>query len=141
MAGRDVVQVSMVAGRGRVRPNGAVGNHRAAVQRLFGLIASRSRPAGSKRSLRAGVVLTGGSSMLTGIRELAEQVFDLPARVASPTGLEGLSEVVAHPRFSTAVGLLRALAPAVMPGERASERGGRLASGLYTFKRAIASFI
>jgi cell division protein FtsA len=110
------------------------------VSELLGLIDQQISSNGLKRSLRAGVVLTGGSSMLSGIRELAEQVFDLPVRVASPTGLDGLSELVAHPRFSTAVGLLRALTPAV-PGERASERGGRLASGLFTFKRAIASFI
>ncbi|HXV13176.1 MAG TPA: cell division protein FtsA [Candidatus Krumholzibacteria bacterium] len=143
VAGDEVVQVSMVAGRGprRVAKTVLSGIIEPRVSELFGLIDQQIAQSGLKRSLRAGVVLTGGSAMLTGIRELAEQVFDLPARVASPTGLEGLSEVVAHPRFSTAVGLLRALAPAVMPGERASERGGRLASGLYSFKRAIASFI
>ncbi len=143
VASDEAVVVSMVAGRGprRVAKTVLSGIIEPRVTELFGLIEQQIATSGLKRSLRAGVVLTGGSSMLTGIRELAEQVFDLPARVASPAGLEGLSEVVAHPRFSTAVGLLRALTPAVMPGERVAERGGRLASGLFTFKRAIASFI
>jgi cell division protein FtsA len=143
VGGDEVVAVSMVAGRGprRVAKTVLSGIIEPRVNELFALIDQQIVSSGLKRSLRAGVVLTGGSAMLYGIRELAEQVFDLPVRIASPSGLDGLSEVVAHPRFSTAVGLLRALQPAVMPGERASERGGRFAFGMYQFKRAIASFI
>jgi cell division protein FtsA len=143
VAGDEVVQVSMVAGRGprRVAKTVLSGIIEPRVSELLGLIDQQIATTGLKRALGAGVVLTGGSAMLHGMRELAEQVFDLPARIASPSGLDGLSELVAQPRFATAVGLLRALAPAVAPGGRASERGGRLASGLYTFKRAIASFI
>ena len=143
VGGDEVVAVSMVAGRGprRVAKTVLSGIIEPRVSELFGLIEQQLAASGLKGSLRAGVVLTGGSAMLHGIRELAEQVFDLPTRIASPSGLDGLSEVVAHPRFSTAVGLLRALEPAVMPGERAPERGGRFAFGMYQFKRAIASFI
>jgi CxxC-x17-CxxC domain-containing protein len=62
-------------------------------------------------------------------------------RVGRPAGMEGLSEVVADPRFATGVGLLRATAPAVAAGESVPERAGRFALGLHQFKRAIASLI
>ena len=56
--------------------------------------------------LGGGVVLTGGSSLMPGVIELAEQVFEMPVRIGAPTGLGGLSASVADPRFSTGVGLV-----------------------------------
>jgi cell division protein FtsA len=56
--------------------------------------------------LAAGVVLTGGTSLLCGISELAEQIFDMPARKGSPTGVGGLSDVVNSPVYATGVGLI-----------------------------------
>jgi cell division protein FtsA len=56
--------------------------------------------------LAAGVVLTGGTSLLYGISELAEQIFDMPARKGSPTGVGGLSDVVNSPVYATGVGLI-----------------------------------
>ncbi|MBI5170829.1 MAG: cell division protein FtsA [Candidatus Eisenbacteria bacterium] len=53
-----------------------------------------------------GVVLTGGTSLLPGIAELAEQVFEMPVRLGVPRGMGGLSANVADPRFSTGVGLV-----------------------------------
>lgn len=53
-----------------------------------------------------GVVLTGGTSLLPGVAELAEQVFEMPVRLGVPRGLGGLSANVADPRFSTGVGLV-----------------------------------
>ncbi|MDR1546495.1 MAG: cell division protein FtsA [Deltaproteobacteria bacterium] len=52
------------------------------------------------------VVLTGGSSLLPGMTELAEQIFDRRVRRGSPNTVVGLSEIVEDPRFSTAVGLV-----------------------------------
>jgi cell division protein FtsA len=141
--GTDVVEVSMVAGRGprRVARHVLSGIIEPRVSELFGLIDQQISSNGIKQSLTAGVILTGGTAMLDGIAELAEQVFDLPARVGCPAGLEGLSEVVADPRFATGVGLLRATSPAVVTGDAVPERAGRFAFGLHQFKRAIASFI
>jgi cell division protein FtsA len=51
------------------------------------------------------VVVTGGTSILHGVPELAEQVFDLPVRRGLPTGIGGLSDVVHSPIYSTGVGL------------------------------------
>jgi cell division protein FtsA len=139
----EVVQVSGVNGRGprRVTRQVLAGIIEPRVSELFGLIDDQIASNGMKRSLAAGVVLTGGSSLLDGMSELAEQVFDLPVRVGHPGGVGGLSEVVADPRFATGVGLLRATAPAVAEGDSVPERAGRFALGLHQFKRAIASLI
>ncbi len=56
--------------------------------------------------LAAGVVLTGGTSLLPGINELAEQIFDMPVRRGCPAGVGGLSDVVNSPAFATGVGLI-----------------------------------
>jgi len=56
--------------------------------------------------LAAGVVLTGGTSLLTGINELAEQIFDMPVRSGIPSGMGGLSDVVNSPAYATGVGLI-----------------------------------
>src|SRR5262249_23995567 len=56
--------------------------------------------------LGGGVVLTGGTSLMPGVVELAEQVFEMPVRIGAPNGLGGLAASVADPRFSTGVGLV-----------------------------------
>jgi cell division protein FtsA len=56
--------------------------------------------------LGAGVVLTGGTSLLPGAVELAEQIFEMPVRRGLPSGLSGLMENVRDPRYSTGVGLI-----------------------------------
>ena len=56
--------------------------------------------------LGGGVVLTGGTSLMPGVVELAEQVFEMPVRLGVPQGLSGLCANVADPRFSTGVGLV-----------------------------------
>jgi len=73
--------------------------------------------------LGGGVVLTGGTSLMPGIVDLAEQVFEMPVRLGVPEGLGGLSANVADPRFATGVGLV--LHAAQGEGEGASrERRG-----------------
>jgi cell division protein FtsA len=55
----------------------------------------------------AGVVLTGGSSLMTGCPELAEEILGLPVRRGLPVDITGLREQVRNPKFSTALGLIR----------------------------------
>ncbi len=83
--------------------------------------------------LTGGVVLTGGTALLRGVEELAHQVLDLPVRVGSPQGVEGLRPVVRSPRFATAVGL--AMGPSYDPPSLALslERGSALGD---IFRRA-----
>lgn len=61
---------------------------------------------GYSGQLGGGVVLTGGGSLLDGMSELGEFVFDMPVRRAQPQGFGGLADVARSAQFSTAVGLL-----------------------------------
>ena len=54
-----------------------------------------------------GIVLTGGGSALRGFAEVVQQITDMPARVASPTGVTGMNDEIAGPHHATVVGLLR----------------------------------
>jgi cell division protein FtsA len=72
---------------------------------IFTLIQEEIARAGFDRSLNAGVVLTGGGSLLPGMVEVAEQVFDLPVRRGQPGGAEGLAELSPGPQHATAIGL------------------------------------
>lgn len=56
--------------------------------------------------LAAGVVLTGGTSIMAGITELAENVFNMPVRRGCPTGVGGLTDIVNSPMYATGVGLV-----------------------------------
>jgi cell division protein FtsA len=56
--------------------------------------------------LGAGVVLTGGGALLDGISDIAEQVFDMPVRVGTPSGFGGLTDSVKSPIWATGVGLI-----------------------------------
>ncbi len=76
------------------------------VEELFGLVQQVVRDSGYDDLLSSGVVLTGGSSQMTGMVELAEDVFLKPVRIAVPDYHGGLADVVCNPRFSTAMGLL-----------------------------------
>ena len=61
---------------------------------------------GCEKQLGAGVVLTGGAAKLGGLAALAESLFAMPVRVATPTGLEAMGETLPDPAFSTVVGLV-----------------------------------
>jgi len=56
--------------------------------------------------LTAGVVLTGGGSLMQGMVELAEKTFDVPVRTGKPTGISDLEEMASSPIYSTGVGLI-----------------------------------
>lgn len=76
------------------------------VEELYSLIQSELRRSGYEELLSSGIVLTGGSSMMQGMVELGEEIFHMPVRVGLPSYTGGLAEVVRHPRYSTAMGLL-----------------------------------
>jgi len=77
------------------------------VEELFELIKVDLRRNGYEHLIRSGVVLTGGSSKMEGMIELAEEIFHLPVRLGMPKYLGGLSEVVKNPIYSTGVGLVQ----------------------------------
>ncbi|MFT7110323.1 MAG: cell division protein FtsA [Psychrobacter glaciei] len=75
-------------------------------EELFTLIQAELRRSGFEDIIAAGVVLTGGTSKMEGVVELAEEIFHVPVRLAKPGGVEGLTDVVANPIYATSVGLL-----------------------------------
>jgi len=75
-------------------------------EELFTLIQSELRRSGFEDVIAAGIVLTGGTSKMEGVVELAEEIFHMPVRLASPQGVAGLADVVNNPMYATGVGLL-----------------------------------
>ena len=75
------------------------------VEEIFTLVARELTRAGFQDAATAGVVVTGGSSIMQGVPELAESVFDQPVRRGVPFSLGGLAEVVQSPTYATGVGL------------------------------------
>ncbi|MBZ4193827.1 MAG: cell division protein FtsA [Candidatus Contendobacter sp.] len=75
-------------------------------EELFDLALGKLRRSGFENLIPAGVVLTGGSSRIEGVVELAEAVFHMPVRRGTPQGVTGLPDLVCNPEYSTAVGLL-----------------------------------
>jgi cell division protein FtsA len=78
----------------------------ARMDEIFYLVLQEIRRSGYDGLLPAGVVLTGGSSILPGTRQLASQVMGLPTRIAQPQNLVGLTDQLNSPAYSTSVGLL-----------------------------------
>lgn len=73
---------------------------------LFSLVQAELRRSGYEQQIAAGIVLTGGSSNMQGVVELAEEVFHMPVRVGTPQYVSGLVELVRNPIYATGVGLL-----------------------------------
>lgn len=63
--------------------------------------------AGMEDQISSGIVLTGGTTNLKGIVELAESIFNAPVRIGTPSDVSGLTEIVNKPDFATAVGLVK----------------------------------
>jgi cell division protein FtsA len=76
------------------------------VEELFQLVNHEITKSGYDSVITSGIVLTGGTAIMDGMLELAEQVFNLPVRRGLPTGIGGLVDVVKSPMYSTGVGLV-----------------------------------
>lgn len=79
----------------------------ARVEEIFQLVKAEIRQTGYEDLLASGVVLTGGSSRLDGIEDVAEEILGLPIRRGAPSGVTGMAEEVDSPEFATGVGLVR----------------------------------
>lgn len=76
------------------------------IEELFTFVQQIVHDSGYEDLLASGVVLTGGTALMPGIVELAEDVFLKPVRVAVPVYEGSLADVMHNPRFSTVMGLL-----------------------------------
>jgi cell division protein FtsA len=104
----DTIEVPGVGGRkARVLSRQILGEIlEPRVEEIFNLVREDLTRAGYENQITSGVVVTGGSAELPGVAELAEQVFNAPARVGYPQGVTGLVEIVNKPMYATAVGLV-----------------------------------
>ena len=75
-------------------------------EELYTLVQAELRRSGYEDTLAAGVVLTGGTALMEGAVELAEEIFHMPVRLAKPKALAGAMDLVDEPNFATSVGLL-----------------------------------
>ena len=76
-------------------------------EELFTLIQTELRRSGFEELIAAGIVLTGGTSKMEGVVELAEEIFHMPVSIGKPKNVSGLSDIVRNPIYATAVGLLQ----------------------------------
>jgi len=74
---------------------------------LFTLVQAELRRSGFEDMVPAGIVLTGGTSKMEGVVELAEEIFHMPVRVGYPQTVRGLNDIVRNPIYATSVGLLQ----------------------------------
>ncbi len=100
------------------------------VEELFTLAHKVIRDSGYEEMLSSGIVLTGGTALLPGIGELAEDVFLKPARVGWPAYQGPLADVIRNPRFATVVGLL-------LEAQSQRQRGRRAAAQTGSFKQTL----
>jgi cell division protein FtsA len=94
------------------------------VEELFSMVQQTIRESGYEEAISSGIVITGGSSLLPGMAELAEDIFLKPVRVGAP-GYDGpLADVVRTPRFATAMGLLEEARQIRLRGRKVAEQSG-----------------
>ena len=101
----------------------------ARVDEMFALTLQEIKRSGYDGLLPAGMVLTGGTSALPGIRQLASQVLGLPVRTAQPENLVGLVDQLKSPAYSTGIGLLH-WAAAMTDNDLTPARGPKHPGGI-----------
>ncbi len=79
---------------------------RARVEEILRLILLELPRSEYEKLIPAGLVLTGGSSNLSGIAGLGQEVLGIPVRIGVPTGMYGIAETLRDPAHATGVGLL-----------------------------------
>jgi cell division protein FtsA len=91
---------------------------------LFTLVQAELRRSGFEDMVPAGIVLTGGTSKMEGVVELAEEIFHMPVRVGYPQTVQGLTDIVRNPIYATSVGLLQYGVDHTEEGAGSAARGG-----------------
>lgn len=78
----------------------------ARTREIFGLVANEIKKSGYPSVVPGGAVLTGGGASMTGVVDLCERALDMPVRLGTPRGVEGLKDIVSSPAFATSVGVV-----------------------------------
>ena len=104
----DVIEVPSVGGRNPRKISrqilGEIIEPR--MEEILNLVHREIVKSGYDDLLGAGIVLTGGTVLLEGVTNLAEQIFNMPVRIGCPTGIGGLTDIVNSPMYATGVGLV-----------------------------------
>lgn len=108
ISGDETIEVPGMGGRkSRKLPRQILGEIlEPRMEEIFTLIQREIYRAGLENVITSGMVLTGGSSLLDGVTEVAESIFNLPTRLGKPQGISGLVDVVNNPMYATGVGLV-----------------------------------
>jgi cell division protein FtsA len=108
IAGDDTIEVPGMGGRKpRKLPRQILGEIlEPRMEEIFTLVQREIFRAGMENLINSGIVLTGGTSLLDGVTDIAESVFNLPTRQGKPRGISGLVDVVNNPMYATGVGLV-----------------------------------
>jgi cell division protein FtsA len=77
------------------------------IEEIFSFVKAEIARLGCDDLLASGAVITGGSTQLPGMAELAEDILGIPVRLGIPKGVGGLADVVKSPSFATGVGLVQ----------------------------------
>ena len=80
---------------------------RSRVEEILELVAGSMRASSVDPVVYQRIVLTGGTSQLQGIREMASHILGKQVRLGQPTGITGMGDIVNSPTFSTCAGLLQ----------------------------------
>ncbi|MGP1615445.1 MAG: cell division protein FtsA, partial [Pollutimonas bauzanensis] len=104
------------------------------IEELFTFVQQIVRESGYEDLLASGVVLTGGTSLMPGIVELAEDVFLKPVRIGVPSYEGSLADVMHNPRFSTVMGLLSEARLQRARGRKVAQQKGSFKSLLARMK-------
>ena len=97
---------------------------RARGMELLELVKDQIWRARENERLIAGVVLTGGGSVLDGMWELTEEVLGMPVRQGIPLGVQGLTHDLSHPVYATAIGLAKFAAEEIGLSKKSLNRTG-----------------
>ena len=98
------------------------------VEEIFALVQQSIRESGHEEMLSSGIVITGGSAVMPGMPELGEDIFLKPVRRGIPKYNGALSDMVAHPRAATVLGLLEEARMARLRGHKVSQKAGSMGS-------------
>jgi len=107
------------------------------VEEIFSLVQQVIRESGYEEMLSSGIVLTGGSAVMPGMVELAEDIFLKPVRRGVPKYRSALADMVSQPRASTVMGLMEEARLARMRGFKVAQKHGSVKTAFGRFKDFI----
>ena len=107
------------------------------IEEIFSLVQQVIRESGYEEMLSSGIVLTGGSAVMPGMVELAEDIFLKPVRRGVPKYRSALADMVSQPRAATVMGLMEEARLARMRGFKVAQKHGSVKTAFGRFKDFI----